>query len=326
MIGSGQGFRDAPVVVALGGNAIAPGTDPFDSSVENQRDRITTTSRVLAHAVAEGTQLVVTFGNGPQVGNLLAKNELAKDVVPPVPLDWCVAQTQATIGLELAATLSAHLATLNVSRLVVPLLSRAVVDADDPAFSAPSKPIGRYVESEQEPVLALAKGHQWTEIRPSLWRRTVPSPQPLALLDTDALDLVIQAGGIPITCGGGCVPVVRTGDRYSGVEAVIDKDSAAVLLAEHVGAQRLVILTDVPGAAVEFGTPAERYLEMVSVADLEGFLGDNQFGDGSMATKVRAAIEFVRRTHRSASIGLLDDATDVLSGNAGTRVGMEADA
>jgi len=315
-----QESASAPIVVALGGNAIAPGTDPFDSSVEHQRRRISETSRILAEAIAEGMQLVVTFGNGPQVGNLLVKNEAAKNLVPAIPLDWCVAQTQATIGLELASTLTADLSCLGISRVVVPLLSRALVEPDDPALAKPSKPIGRYVESAVEPDLTIPPAHRWSEVRPSLWRRTVPSPQPIELLDTAALDLVLNAGGIPITCGGGSVPVIRADDRYVGVEAVIDKDSTAVLLAEHVNAGRLVILTDVPGAAVSFGTPNERYLGEVSVSELRAYLREDQFGEGSMAAKVRAVIEFVDRTGQTASIGALENAGDVLRGLTGTRV------
>ncbi|MEN8235748.1 MAG: carbamate kinase [Actinomycetota bacterium] len=310
------------VVVALGGNALAPGTDPFDAAEHLQVAEIVKTSEFLAEAIADGHDVIITHGNGPQVGNLLAKNEIARDVVPAVSLHWCVAQTQATIGLELAAALETHLSALGVERPVLPVLTRVQVDAADPAFESPSKPIGAWIPSDGPPDRPLPAEHRWAELRPGLWRRLVPSPQPQAIIDDAAIEIALDAGGVVVACGGGGVPVVADGARTRGIEAVIDKDLTAVLLAKLVGADRFVILTDVEGAAVDYGTSEQRFLGKVDVAEMRRHLADGQFGSGSMKPKVEAAIEFVEATSAIASIGRLDDARAVINGGAGTQVEM----
>ncbi len=308
------------IVVALGGNALASSDDPSGYTAEHQVAQITRTSEVLAEVVAAGHSLVITHGNGPQVGNLLAKNDIARDVVPAVPLYWCVAQTQATIGFELAAALKHHLAGRGITVPVVPALTRVLVDAGDAAFANPTKPIGLVHESEGPPDIPLPERHAWHPAGPGRWRRVVPSPRPVEIVDTDVIDMVRAAGGIVIACGGGGIPVVRGDGILVGVDAVIDKDRTAVTLAARVGASRLVILTDVDGVALDFGTPDQHFLDTIGVERLARHLEDGQFGSGSMDAKVSAAIEFVRITGESATIGNLDDARRVIEGRAGTRV------
>ncbi|GJL80896.1 MAG: carbamate kinase [marine bacterium B5-7] len=308
------------IVVALGGNALASSDDPSGYTAAHQIAQITRTSEVLADVIADGHSLVIIHGNGPQVGNLLVKNDLARDVVPAVPLYWCVAQTQATIGIELTSALKRHLAARGITVPVVPTLTRVRVDAGDIAFSHPTKPIGLIIDSDNPPDIPLPATHAWRSAGPASWRRVVPSPQPLEIVDTDAISMIIEAGGIAIACGGGGIPVVMHDDKLIGADAVIDKDKTAVMLAAFVRASRLVILTDVDGVAIDFGTERQRFLGTVTVSELEHYLKAGQFGSGSMDAKVCAAIDFVRLTGEPATIGNLADVRKVIEGHAGTCV------
>ncbi len=308
------------LVVALGGNALASSKDPSGYTAEHQVEQIERTSAILADLVAAGHSLVIIHGNGPQVGNLLVKNEVARDIVPPVPLYWCVAQTQATIGMELAAALKRHLSRLGVSCPVAPVITRVRVDADDAAFARPTKPIGLTFEGDTPPDMPLPEGHAWHAAGSRQWRRVVPSPMPLEILDADVIRLALGAGGVVIACGGGGVPVVQQGDRLVGANAVIDKDRSAVLLADLVGAERLVILTDVDGVAIGFGSDRQRFLDTVPVSEMRSHLDNGEFGVGSMDAKVEAAVSFVARTGQPASIGSLSRLEAVVDGRAGTCV------
>jgi carbamate kinase len=308
------------IVVALGGNALASSDDPQGHTAEQQIAQITRTSAVLADIIDAGHTIVITHGNGPQVGNLLAKNDLARDLVPAVPLYWCVAQTQATIGIELATALRRHLLARRHCIPVVPLVTRVRVDASDPAFSTPTKPIGLTIESETPPDIELPRDHAWREFAKGRWRRVVPSPHPVEILDADAITLVLAGGGVVIACGGGGVPYAERDGRLAGVDAVVDKDKTAVLLAELVGAVHLAILTDVHGIAIDYGRPGERYLDRVDTQALRRHLEAGEFGRGSMDTKVEAALAFVDNTGCTAVIGDLDAARDVIAGRSGTLV------
>ena len=217
--------------------------------------RSPTASRHLADLVAAGHEVVVTHGNGPQVGNLLVKNELAAHVVPPVPLDWCGAQTQGTIGFTLLDTLEAALAARGVERPVAAIITRTLVDADDPGFTHPTKPIGRFLPREQAQTL-IDHGERWEDRGEKGWRRVVASPEPVEVLETHTLHTLLAAGYVVVTAGGGGIPVVRGADgSVHGVEAVIDKDLTAALLARAVDADVLVIATDVAHAVAGWGTP-----------------------------------------------------------------------
>ena len=309
-----------PTVIALGGNAISP-AGTAGTAVE-QTENLHGSMRQIAALVADGLDdLVLTHGNGPQVGNVLIKNELARDVVPPVPLDWCVAQTQATIGFTIADTLGYELAERGMRRPVVPVVSRVLVERDDPAFDAPTKPIGPYLDDADELARREAEGQQFTEIPGRGWRRVVASPEPRASLDRQAVELLLEDGAIVVANGGGGIPVVDQPDGpRTGVESVIDKDLAGALLAEEIGAGTLVILTDVPGVAVGFGTDDERWLDDVAVTELRRHQADGHFRAGSMGPKVEAACRFVERTGGRAVIGDLGHAPEAVNGTAGTRV------
>lgn len=307
-------------VLALGGNAISPAG--MAGTAQEQTDNLHRAMIQIAELVAEGhTDLVLTHGNGPQVGNVLIKNELARDVVPPVPLDWCVAQTQATIGFTIANTLSHELRRRGIDRPVVPVVSRVLVSDRDPAFDAPSKPIGPYLTDDAEVARRREHGQFLVEVDSRGWRRVVPSPQPLACVDRPAIELLLSDGAIVVANGGGGIPVVQDGDLpLRGIEAVIDKDLAGSLLAQEIDAGAFAILTDVPGVAVGFGTPDQRWLGEVSVAELRGHEAAGEFTVGSMAPKVAAVRGFVEETGHRAVVASLDEALDALHGRVGTRV------
>ena len=303
------------VVVALGGNAIAGerGADP-----ESQRIAVEGACEQIAALVAHGYEVVITHGNGPQVGNLLLKNDLAREIVPPVPLDWCVAQTQATLGFLIVTALEAALRRRGLERLVSTVVTRVLVAADDPAFAAPSKPIGRYV-SAAEARERIAAGEAWQERGERGWRRVVPSPAPLEILDRGTIEALIGDGAIVVACGGGGIPMVREDGKLSGVEAVLDKDLTGALLARTVGAACLVIATDVDAAAVGFGTERQEWLGAVDTDRLRELLARGEFAGGSMGPKVEAAIAFADAGGRSV-ITSLERLREGVEGAVGTRV------
>ena len=241
------------VLLALGGNAMTNADGrarPGDQIAAAQ-----VAMEAVAELLAEDVEVVITHGNGPQVGNLLVKNELAAAVVPPVPLDWCGAQTQATLGFVLMDALEAALARRGIERRTAALVTRTLVDADDPGFSKPTKPIGRFLPAE-EAALLVEHGETWEDRGEKGWRRVVASPEPLEILDAPAVQALVDAGFVVVANGGGGIPVVREEDgTLRGVEAVIDKDLGAALLARTVAADVLVIATDVPHAVLHYGTP-----------------------------------------------------------------------
>jgi carbamate kinase len=308
------------VLIALGGNAIAPAESA--GTAEDQIEHIEAAMRHVADLIAAGWQVVLTHGNGPQVGNLMTKNEVARSLVPPMPLDWCVAQTQATIGHTVANTLERHLAERDLDRLVVTLPSRVLVDRGDPAFQEPTKPIGRYLEDEAEARRREREtGQRWSHQGERGWRRVVASPDPIASLDARAVELLCGQGAIVVANGGGGIPTVRSSDgRLRGIEAVIDKDLSGALLGRELEVDRYVILTDVTGVAIDFGTDDERWLDEVTVEELRGHEADGQFPAGSMRPKVEAACRFIEQGGRRAAIGSLEDIRAVADGTSGTQV------
>jgi carbamate kinase len=308
------------VLVALGGNAM---TSPDGQA--RPGDQIDATDRAARHiaTVAGRAEVVVTHGNGPQVGNILVKNELAAGVVPPVPLDWCGAQTQGTIGFLLINALERHLAAGGVDRRVAALVTRTLVDPADTGFATPTKPIGRYLPAAEARVM-IQHGQVWQDRGERGWRRVVASPEPRVVLDAPAASALLATGYVVVAAGGGGIPVVQGEDgSLRGVEAVIDKDRTAALLARAVEADLLIIATDVPAAMLDFGTPRARRLGRVAAADLRRYAVDGQFAAGSMGPKVEAACRFVEGGGERAVITSLDriaDAVDDVAGTVGTVV------
>lgn len=277
---------------------------------DDQRAAVEEAVRHVRTLVAAGHRVTLTHGNGPQVGNLLLKNQLAAAVVPPVPLDWCGAQTQATIGTLIMNALGPGAAAV---------VTRTLVDPGDPGFAEPSKPIGRYF-TEAEARRFEKLGQTWRRFARG-WRRVVASPEPLEILDAAAVTALVDAGFTVVAAGGGGVPVVRRADgALAGVEAVIDKDLAAALLARAVKATVLIIATDVSHAMVGFGGPDPRPIGRISVPELRVLHAAGHFAGGSMGPKVEAALRFVSSGGDRAVITSLPEIAAAMSGNIGTQV------
>jgi carbamate kinase len=312
------------LLVALGGNALQ--TAGGDGSWGEARRHMARVAPVLAEVARTTSPLVVTHGNGPQVGVLLRQNELGAGEVPARPLDVLGAETQGQIGYLVQTELTRALRAAGVSRSVLAVVSRTEVRARDPAFRRPTKPIGRFY-SEAEARL-LRKEFGWVlEHDParSGWRRLVPSPRPVRWLEGPAVRHLLERDEgrrwIPIVAGGGGIPVVRRGrGAYEGVEAVIDKDLGAAVVAHELGLATLAIVTDVRGVAIDFGRSGERWLGTVSSAELGRWARDGQFGEGSMLPKVEAALEFLRHGGSSVVITDIPSLPRALRGDAGTRV------
>ncbi|MEJ7831519.1 MAG: carbamate kinase, partial [Nocardioides sp.] len=288
---------------------------------EDQIAAAETAMDAVADLIAEGHEVVITHGNGPQVGNLLVKNEVAAAVVPPVPLDWCGAQTQATLGFVLMNALESALQQRGVERRTAALVTRTLVDPDDPGFERPTKPVGRYLPADQAQLL-VEHGEKWQDRGEKGWRRVVASPEPQEILDAPAVGELVKAGFVVVANGGGGIPVVRDGDgKLRGVEAVIDKDLGAALLGEAVDADVLVIATDVSHAVLDYGTPEAEQVGVVAVDRMRAHAAAGHFASGSMGPKVDAVCRFVRDTGQRAVITSLDRITAAVTDSADGSVG-----
>jgi carbamate kinase len=305
------------IVIALGGNAMTSADG--SAHPEDQQAAVGEAAGPIADLVAAGNEVMLTHGNGPQVGNLLVKNELAVSVVPPVPLDWCGAQTQATIGMLFMNALDAALAERGVDARTATLVSRTVVDADDPGFENPTKPIGRYLGEEDTKPLA-EHGQRFVRVGDRGWRRVVASPEPLECLDAPAADVLLAQGYVVVCSGGGGIPTVRTDDGYAGVEAVIDKDLTAALVAARLHAELLVIATDVEHVLLDWGTPDARPLGRVTAPEMRRIAAEQGFATGSMGPKVEAVTRFVERSGGTGIITSLGLLSEAVAGEAGTRI------
>jgi carbamate kinase len=307
------------IVVALGGNALI-GPDGI-ATPEAQTDAVRSAAPALA-ALAGEHELVITHGNGPQVGNLLVKNEIAASVVPPVPLDWCGAQTQATIGTLLLDALDDEFTRRGIEKRIAALVTRTLVDPDDPGFRNPTKPIGRYLPFEEAQPL-IDHGQRWLDHGVRGWRRVVASPEPLEVLDAPAAAALLRAGFTVVAGGGGGVPTVRTSDRawsLKGAQAVIDKDLTAAVLAQALNADLLVIATDVDQAVLRWGKPDAEPIGEIGVRRLRDYAARGEFGAGGMGPKVEAVCRFTERTGHRSAITSLHRIGEAAAGTAGTRV------
>jgi carbamate kinase len=298
------------VVVALGGNALAVRGEPI--TAEGARRHARAAAAALAPLFYR-LDVVVTHGNGPQVGRLLRETEHDPDGLPPTPLDVVGAESEGMIGYVLEQELVRALP----GRAVATLLTQTIVDAADPRLARPSKPVGAVYPADAEEALR-ARGYDLVR-EPGGVRRVVPSPEPVALVEAHAVSVLVDAGIVVIAGGGGGVPVVLDGDGPHGVEGVVDKDLAAVVLARGVGARTLLLLTDVPAVEVGRGTPAARALERLDVASARALIADGTAPAGSMGEKLEAAARFAE-SGGVAVIAALADAEAAVDGRAGTRV------
>jgi carbamate kinase len=298
--------REQLVVVALGGNAISP---PGSASpIPAQYERTMETAHQLAHLT--GRPLVVTHGNGPQVGNLLLRSDLAAAVLPRLPLDTCVADVQGGMGFMLQQCLDNAFRQAGVARTAVTVVTRTVVDPADPAFRSPSKPIGNFYDEAEARRRMDRDGWVMTEDAGRGWRRVVPSPEPREILEQPAIEALLATGAV----------VRRPDGSLAGVEAVVDKDLASALLAERLGAEVLLVLTGVEHVAVDFGRPTQRDLHELGAATLAGHAAAGQFAPGSMLPKVQAVLRFLEGGGRRAVITTPELSEKALAGEIGTQV------
>lgn len=310
------------LVVALGGNALQRPED--DDSVAGDFTRTAETARHLRPLIASGEwRVVVTHGNGPQVGNHLLRSELGHvhGDTPLLPLDVCVADTQGGMGYMIQQCLANELASADVPAVVTSLVTQVLVDGDDPAFETPSKPVGETVPPDR---VAVLEDRGWTLVedrRRAGWRRVVASPDPVEIVEAEAVRTLVDAGVTVVAGGGGGVPVVQRADgSLEGVAAVVDKDLASALLAADLRAAGLVILTDVAQVALGFGTPEERPVDRMSVRDARRYLDAGEFPPGSMGPKVEAVCRFVESSGGTGVITSIECCEDGVYGRAGTLI------
>ena len=309
-------MKKKKVVIALGGNALG-------KNVEEQKEAVAKTAKVIVDLASQGLDIIITHGNGPQVGmiqdamdSLMVQHENYKQV----PLPTCVAMSQGYIGIDLQNAIKYELYSRGIDGKVSTILSQVEVDEQDPAFQNPTKPIGRFLTKE-EAEKNMAHGITCMEDAGRGYRIVVPSPMPKRIRELETIRTLVQAGHIVITCGGGGIPVVSRNGRLEGVNAVIDKDNASSLLAEKLDADYLVILTAVEKAAIHFGKEDQQWLSDLTVEEAEKYMEQGEFAKGSMLPKIEAAVRFARSGEgRRTLITLLDKAAEGIAGKTGTMI------
>jgi carbamate kinase len=289
-------------IVAVGGNALI--RDDQHDSIPDQYEAVIESAGHIAEMIEAGWDLVLTHGNGPQVGFILRRSELAAQEVRPVPLDYAVGDTQGAIGYMFQKALSNALRRRGIHRQVVTVVTQTLVSRHDPAFRHPAKPVGAFLDEATARERQKQLGWTLMEDAGRGWRRTVASPQPLAIIERDVIASLLAINCVVIACGGGGIPVVVDDEQQlSGVEAVIDKDLASALLAEQLDADLLLIPTGVEQVAVNFGKPDQRWLGDLSMAEAHELIAQGQFGAGSMLPKVEAILRFVAHSHSHGGQG-----------------------
>jgi len=311
--------RPRRIVIAFGGNASYPPT--IKGLASEQLALMAQACRHLVRIIQSGYQLVLTHGNGPVVGNILFRMAKTAAELPPMPMDVCVAHSQGGMGYMLQQTLVNVLREEGVPMAVSGVITQVEVNADDPCFSHPTKPVGRFFGHEDADRLAREHGWHFVEDSGRGYRRVVPSPEPLRIVEIAAVEALLNANVIPITCGGGGIPVARDRNgNLHGVSAVIDKDSTSAMLASELGAGTLLMLTGVDRVALDFGKPTQRSLDRLTASEARAHLAAGQFPPGSMGPKVAAALRYLDHGGGETIITSLDRAYDALAGSAGTRI------
>lgn len=312
-------FANRPIVlVAMGGHAFMKQGETGNIE-EHERNALQICGSLMT-LVERNYNIVVTHGNGPQVGNLLLQTELTQGSVPTMPLDVLVANTEGFLGYVLQQALLNHLRRRKIQRYVVTMITQVIVERDDPAFREPSKPIGPFLSKEQAEERRDRLGWKIAEDAGRGWRRLVASPRPVRVVQRTMIGDSARSGHIVVACGGGGIPIIRQLDTndYLGVEAVIDKDLTSSVLASEIGAELLVILTDVPQVAIDYRKPTQRALGAVTIEELVAYQKAGHFAEGSMGPKIEAVIEFLRSGGKRAMITNPDSLVDALEGRAGT--------
>ncbi len=306
------------IVIALGGNALSPAGE--EGTISEQFRHTRESLEAVISLARDGWRIAIVHGNGPQVGHEMLRNELARDVAPPLPLGVLVAGTAGWIGYMVQQSLQNALAAADIDRRVATLVTQVLVSREDPALARPTKPIGRVMDEQTARRVASELGWAIAEVRGG-WRRVVPSPRPIQIVEHQLISTLVAEGHLVIAAGGGGTPVYENAEfGLDGVDAVVDKDRAAAVLASDIGASVLLILTDVECVYAGYGTPQERPLRKLSVAGAEALLASGEFAAGSMGPKVEAAIQFVRGGGERAIIARLDQGGAAVAGGAGTEI------
>ena len=307
------------LVIALGGNAIT--RDSEEGFIEQQFANTRRALKSVATLAAEGFNIALTHGNGPQVGNYLIRIEESRHLVPPLPLNIIVADLQGGMGYMLQQTLQNQLWSRHIQRQVITVVTQVLVDKNDPSMSNPTKFVGPAFPKDAVPKLQRERGWQMKEDVGRGWRRVVPSPHPLAVIERDIIRELVHNGIIAIACGGGGIPVIETENgQYEGVEGVIDKDLASAVLAKAIDADALYILTAVERVALNYATPEQVELSSMTLADARKWLAEGQFPSGSMGPKIEAAIQFIEQGGRECVITSTDRLLEAIQGKTGTRI------
>jgi len=307
------------VLIAIGGNATHPSLGP--GTVEEQIEFAVKTGKALLPILQSDRQLVITHGNGPVVGKILMRQVLANDSVPPMSMDVCVAHSQGGIAYLLMQNLENALRSAGHNRHVVCLLTQVEVDADDPAFENPTKPVGFFYSREQAQEVADELGWYMAEDSDRGWRYTVPSPKPKHIVDISLIETIAASGAVVIAGGGGGIPVVRKSDgTRSGIAAVIDKDLTSALMANVMQIDTMLILTAIDAVRIHYGTSKETRLGNINCDELERLQSAGEFSTGSMGPKVEASINFIRGGGKRVVIAHLEQADEALQGNCGTQI------
>ena len=312
-------YAGKTAVVAIGGNSLI--ADKQHQSINNQYEAATTTVAHIADMISMGIKVVMTHGNGPQVGFILRRSEIASGEVPTVPMDYAGADTQGAIGYMLQKALHNELQNRKITKQTVTLVTQLRVDSDDPAFQHPTKPVGAVMDEATARTYADTLGWHVMEDAGRGWRQVVPSPVPCEIIELKAIQMLVDSGFVLIACGGGGIPVVRDEKGHlQGVEAVIDKDIASAMLAKQIGAQVLVISTAVPQVAVNFNKPNQRWLDQLPLAQAKQLMKDNEFDKGSMEPKIEAAIMFIEGGGEEVIITNPENISAALKGESGTHI------
>lgn len=308
------------IVIALGGNALQESGKL--ATAQSQLEVVEKTSEYIADIINAGYDVVLAHGNGPQVGRIVLQNEHSADITPALPFDVCGAMSQGYIGYHMQQGLEKVLRHRGVNKRVATIVTQVVVDKNDPKFQNPSKPIGPFYTEEEAKRIEEEKGYTMKEDAGRGWRRVVASPNPIEIVELDAVKCLIDGGFIAITVGGGGIPVIKDENgNYVGTAAVIDKDLASERLAEDINADALVILTAVETVCINFGKPDQKALSCINTEEARKYIAEGHFAPGSMLPKVEAAIKFVEsKPGRKAIITSLDKAVEALKGESGTTI------
>jgi len=310
------------IVVALGGNAISRPDE--EGNVGQQFANARITARALADLIEGDHQLIITHGNGPQIGNFLLRNEAAADAIYPLPMEVAVAHVQGGMGFMIAQTLTNELRHRGRNDPVTAVVTTILVDHDDPSFHDPTKPIGRVLSEKEAEAYGRDEGWAIKEMQPGKFRRVVASPVPRRIIEIDMIRRGVTAGEILVVCGGGGIPVIQDPKgSLHGTRAVIDKDLASALVASELDADAVMILTNVDRVSINFGKPDQRALERMTLAEARGYMAEGQFPPGSMGPKVQGAINFLEASNKPDArviIGPLHKAVEAVAGKVGTTI------